>query len=623
MSASSLLLALDPEQQAAVTAPADAVIVVAGAGSGKTTVLTQRIIQRIDNATADAEHTLAITFTREAAGQLRRRTPKGVHTGTFHAVAFSLIRQRLTDQGKSVPTVLTNKFGIMNEALRGIRSRVQINEALAEVEWMQARALSPATYASAARDAKRSTASSPDDIATAFVEYDKLKRKRGVVDLGDLLVRATDDIVSNREHAEVVRWRYRHILVDEAQDMNPQQFAFFQALRGDRRDVFVVGDPLQAIYGWNGAEPTLFDRLPDELGGATVVRLLNNYRCSPSIVAAGLHVLTSNGIRAQARAVRHDTERIDVLHHSDEIEEARVVAGRVVDAHRRLRRWADIAVLVRTNAQREHILKALGDASVPVSNGATSALVAPLLQEVAALTNRYALADWALELRVAATPDSPEMSVVELVEDFLREHPAGPANGNMFMSWYNTGASRITPDDGVDILTFHAAKGREWHTVVIAGMEKGLLPHSSARSAPQKAEEVRLAYVAITRAAERLVITTAASRNGRKATPSPFLTGLPLGDTTTSKMPSELRRVANDGPGASAIDTLTAWRRERARVLRTSERAVCSDAVLRSLADNLPTSIASLADIVGTMTAESLAPSLLPVLARFSGSNPQ
>ena len=241
VSASSLLLALDPEQQTAVTAPADAVIVVAGAGSGKTTVLTQRIIQRIDNASADAEHTLAITFTREAAGQLRRRTPKGVHTGTFHAVAFSLIRQRLTDQGKSVPTVLTNKFGIMNEALRGIRSRVQINEALAEVEWMQARALSPATYASAARDAKRSTTSSPDDIATVFVEYDKLKRKRGVVDLGDLLVRATDDIVSNRDHAEIVRWRYRHILVDEAQDMNPQQFAFFQALRGDRRDVFVVG----------------------------------------------------------------------------------------------------------------------------------------------------------------------------------------------------------------------------------------------------------------------------------------------------------------------------------------------------------------------------------------------
>jgi DNA helicase-2/ATP-dependent DNA helicase PcrA len=623
MSASSLLLALDPEQQAAVTAPADAVIVVAGAGSGKTTVLTQRVIQRIDNGSADAEHTLAITFTREAAGQLRRRTPKGVHTGTFHAVAFSLIRQRLTDQGKSIPTVLTNKYGVMNEAIRGIRSRVQVGEALAEVDWMQARALTPATYAAAAREAKRVTTAQLHDIATLFIEYDKLKRKRGVVDLGDLLVRATDDIASHREHAEVVRWRYRHLLVDEAQDMNPQQFAFFQALRGDRRDVFVVGDPLQAIYGWNGAEPSLFDRLPDELGGATVVRLQNNYRCSPAIVTAGLHVLTSNGVAARARAVRHDSERIEILHHADELDEARVVADRVVDAHRRLRRWADIAVLVRINAQREPILKALSDAGVPVSTGATSALVAPLLQEVAALTNRYALADWALELRVAATPDSPEMSVVELVDDFLREHPAGPANGNMFMSWYNTSASRVTPDDGVDVLTFHAAKGREWHTVVIAGMEKGLLPHSSARTTAQKAEEVRLAYVAITRAAERLIFTTAASRNGRKSTPSPFLAGLPLGDTTTSKMPTELRAVVDEAPAASAMDALTAWRRERARVLRTSERAICSDAVLRSLADNLPQSTEALAGIVGAMTADSLAASLLPVLARFAPTNPQ
>jgi DNA helicase-2/ATP-dependent DNA helicase PcrA len=623
MSASSLLLALDPEQQVAVTAPADAVIVLAGAGSGKTTVLTQRIIQRIDNGSADAEHTLAITFTREAAGQLRRRTPKGVNTGTFHAVAFSLIRQRLTDQGKAIPTVLTNKYGIMNEAIRGIRSRVSINEAMNEADWMQARALTPSTYATGASEAKRGTTASHDDIATVFVEYDKLKRKRGVVDLGDLLVRATDDIVSHRDHADVVRWRYRHLLVDEAQDMNPQQFAFFQALRGDRRDVFVVGDPLQAIYGWNGADPTLFDQLPDKLGGATVVRLLNNYRCSPAIVAAGLHILTSNGVAARARAVRHDSERIEILRHADEFDEAGIVADRVVDAHRRLRRWADIAVLVRINAQREPILKALAGAGVPVSTGATSAVVAPLLQEVAALTNRYALADWAIELRAAVTSDSPEMSVVDLVDDFLREHPAGPANGNMFMSWYNTSASRVDPDDGVDVLTFHSAKGREWHTVVIAGMEKGLLPHSSARTAAQKAEEVRLAYVAITRAAERLILTTVASRNGRKATPSPFLDGLPLGDTTTSKMPTELRAVAGDTPAASAMDTLVAWRRERARVLRTSERSICSDAVLRNIADTLPQSNEELATIVGAMTADSLASSLIPVLARFAPTNPQ
>ena len=150
MSASSLLYALDAEQHQAVTAPADAVIVLAGAGSGKTTVLTQRIDYRIDNATADAEHTLAITFTREAAAQLRRRTPRGIHTGTFHAIAFALLRQRCTDQGRPLPTVLTNRYGIVNESIKFIRSRVNVSEALSELEWLQARALTPPAYAAAA-----------------------------------------------------------------------------------------------------------------------------------------------------------------------------------------------------------------------------------------------------------------------------------------------------------------------------------------------------------------------------------------------------------------------------------------------------------------------------------------
>jgi DNA helicase-2/ATP-dependent DNA helicase PcrA len=623
MSASSLLLALDPEQHTAVTAPADAVIVLAGAGSGKTTVLTQRIIQRIENASADAEHTLAITFTREAAGQLRRRTPRGVHTGTFHAIAFALIRQRLTDQGKSIPGVLTNKFGVMNEAVRGIRSRVAVAEALGELEWMQARALTPSTYPKAAADAKRFSNSKPEELVSVFSEYEKLKRNKGVVDLGDLLVRATDDIVSQREHADVVHWRYRHILVDEAQDMNPQQFAFFQALRGDRRDVFVVGDPLQAIYGWNGSDPSLFDSLPDSLGGATVVRLVNNYRCSPAIVAAGIHVLTSNGIPASARAVRHDSEKITISAHHDEADEAKAIVDYAMDAHRSLRRWADIAVLVRTNAQRDLVVDALKRLDIPVATGGTSALIAPLLQEVSALTNRYALADWALELRMATEANSPEMLVVNLVDDFLGDHPFGAANGSMFMSWYNTSASRPSPDDGLDILTFHAAKGREWHTVIIGGAEKGLLPHSSARSAAQKAEETRLAYVAVTRAAEKLYITSAGSRNGRTSHPSPFFTQLPLGETMAVRMPKELRSVASGAAPTSPIAVLMTWRKERARVLRTSERSICSDAVLRSLADTLPQTREALANVVGSMTADSLATSLLPVLAGFAPANPQ
>lgn len=622
MTAASLLLALDAEQRAAVTAPADAVIVLAGAGSGKTTVLTRRIAHRIEDASADAEHTLAITFTREAAAQLKMRSPRGIHTGTFHAVAFALLRQRLTDLNRSVPTILTNRNGMMKEAAQTLRMRVPIFEALTEYEWMQARALTPNDYPSAATTAKRSV-KTPDTLVRLFEEYERLKKFRGVLDIGDLLAKATDEINGSVDYAGAVHWRYRHLLVDEAQDMNPQQFAFLEALRGGRRDVFIVGDPLQAIYGWNGADPRLFDNLPQTLGGATVVHLRNNYRCSPVVVDAGLHILRSNGVPAEAIAVKLDGEAITIDAFDDENAEANGIATLVSTSRRGVRRWADVAVLVRTRAQRDLVIGAFEKAGIPVSASAASAVIAPLLQEVAALTNRYVLADWSLELRIASEKDSPEHELAVLVDEFLAAHPAGPANGNMFMSWFNTSAPRPTGDDGVEVLTFHAAKGREWHTVVIAGAEKGVLPHSSAKTPAQRAEEVRLAYVAVTRAAERLCITWARERNGRKATLSPLVADLPLGETTRAAMPTDLRDMANTGNKETALGALREWRRDRARRLGTTESAVCADALLQRIADRSPTTTDELAEIVGPMTAETLAPEVLAVLVGFARSNPQ
>ena len=622
MTAASLLLALDAEQRAAVTAPADAVIVLAGAGSGKTTVLTRRIAHRIEDASADAEHTLAITFTREAAAQLKMRSPRGIHTGTFHAVAFALLRQRLTDLNRSVPTILTNRNGMMKEAAQTLRMKVPVFEALTEYEWMQARALAPNDYPAAATTAKRSV-KAPDTLVRLFEEYERLKKFRGVLDIGDLLAKATDEINGSVDYAGAVHWRYRHLLVDEAQDMNPQQFAFLEALRGGRRDVFIVGDPLQAIYGWNGADPRLFDNLPQTLGGATVVHLRNNYRCSPVVVDAGLHILRSNGVPAEAIAVKLDGEAITIDAFDDENAEANGIATLVSTSRRGVRRWADVAVLVRTRAQRDLVIGAFEKAGIPVSASAASAVIAPLLQEVAALTNRYVLADWSLELRIASEKDSPEHELAVLVDEFLAAHPAGPANGNMFMSWFNTSAPRPTGDDGVEVLTFHAAKGREWHTVVIAGAEKGVLPHSSAKTPAQRAEEVRLAYVAVTRAAERLCITWARERNGRKATLSPLVADLPLGETTRAAMPTDLREMANTGNKETALGALREWRRDRARRLGTTESAVCADALLQRIADRSPTTTDELAEIVGPMTAETLAPEVLAVLVGFARSNPQ
>jgi DNA helicase-2/ATP-dependent DNA helicase PcrA len=245
-----------------------------------------------------------------------------------------------------------------------------------------------------------------------------------------------------------------------------------------------------------------------------------------------------------------------------------------------------------------------------------------LLQEVAALTHRYALADWALELRMASEPDSPEFLLSEQVNEFLQDHPTGAAHGSMFMSWLSTVGQRTNlSEDGIELLTFHAAKGREWNTVFIAGAEQGLLPHSSSRTAAQKAEEVRLAYVAITRAAEKLFVTHAAERNSRKANPSKYFVNLPLGETTTARMPEEIMQYAKAVSAATPKGALRAWRKERARLLNTTEVGICNDATLARLEKELPTSPEELASIFGALTAESLAPSLLPLLAQFTAPN--
>jgi DNA helicase-2/ATP-dependent DNA helicase PcrA len=193
----------------------------------------------------------------------------------------------------------------------------------------------------------------------------------------------------------------------------------------------------------------------------------------------------------------------------------------------------------------------------------------------------------------------------------------------MFTSWYNTSAARPGADDGVEVLTLHAAKGREWHTVVIAGAEKGLLPHASARVASQKAEEVRLAYVAITRAAERLHVTWSRLRNGRKTTPSPFIVDLPLGESTRAPMPDELVEIARNTHTGTLVGALRNWRRTRALQLGVTEVAVCADGLLQRIADAQPRSASQLAELVGPLTAESIGPSLLPVVARFARSDAQ
>jgi DNA helicase-2/ATP-dependent DNA helicase PcrA len=152
-----------------------------------------------------------------------------------------------------VPNIVHNRPNLVVTAAGASPLGSRSRELLIEIDWAHARMVTPQDYVVAVKREQRTTFADPKEIGVVYRDYETLKRKRHVVDLDDLLLRVVDDMRSDESYAEAVRWRFQHLFVDEAQDMNPLQYALFDAIRGGREDVFVVGDPLQAIYGWNGA----------------------------------------------------------------------------------------------------------------------------------------------------------------------------------------------------------------------------------------------------------------------------------------------------------------------------------------------------------------------------------
>jgi DNA helicase-2/ATP-dependent DNA helicase PcrA len=620
-----LLDGLDEQQRQVVTCPPSATIVRAGAGSGKTRVLTHRIAHRILSGSAQAQHVLAITFTREAAGEMRRRLAtlgvarheSGTPTvGTFHAIALSLLRQRLADLGQGMPGIVHNRTAIAVAAAEHHAMGRRPRDLLTEIDWAHARRIAPQAYAQAVKREQRPTPAPAADIADLYRRYETLKQRRRVVDLDDLITRVVDEMHRHPDYADAVRWRFRHLFVDEAQDMNPLQYDLLETIRGTRSDVFIVGDPLQAIYGWNGSDHRLFDNLPNVLSHPTIFTLPRNYRCSPHIVAAARHVAAVGGHRVEVRAVREHGDPVRVVGFADEQHEAEGIArllwGLAPTAG--AQPWASTAVLVRTNAQHAPIAASLARHGIPVHASRQSPEIRAAVDLAAQCAGRHALATWAIDVMNDST-DEAERTVADLVNQFLRLDQPGTVDGRSFAAWVAANATETTvAGSGVELLTFHGAKGREWDCVIVAGAEVGLLPHRSASSSEQRAEESRLAYVALTRASNTLIITHAAVRGGRTAGPSPLIADIPVTEVSqgATAFPTRVPRT-RDGHDV-LLDTLLEWRRVAARRILQDPSSICSDAELAVLAETRPATVEALASILGPLTATRLSGDLLPLL---------
>jgi DNA helicase-2/ATP-dependent DNA helicase PcrA len=549
-----LLRGLTAAQQQAVMSLDPSLCVLAAAGSGKTTVLVRRVARRILDGSARAEHSLVVTFTRKASRELRGRlerlgVPGGVSAGTFHALAFAQLRRHWADRDIRPPAVMDEPSRLVRAALgaRGPHKAAQVAAVLGEIHWAQVSMLHPDDYAAAAQRAGRDTVlgRSHLDVAEVYAAYTAEKSRRNVLDLDDLVARCATVLEEDRAAAAAQRWRIRHVFVDEFQDVNPAQWRLLKAWLGDHCDLFVVGDPRQAIYAWNGADPTLLDRLPELLPGTTVLRLDDNHRSTPQVIGAARAVLGAD----PGQASRPDGPSPVVDGFDDDDAEAAAVARWLRRAHRPGRPWSHLAVLARTNARLDPIARALERAGIPHRMGGDAKEAATARRALAELRRapktrhlRSALAELVMtdqaradeETRESGGDDGPvserglPRALAQLADEHALEFP--DATVGEFLDWVAAGGDsnmELEPLDGVELSTFHRAKGLEWPAVAVVGLEDGMVPIIYATTRQAIAEERRLLYVALTRAEDELWCSWARTRRAGDRTwrcdPSPLL----------------------------------------------------------------------------------------------------
>ena len=621
MDAGALLAGLDEEQRRAVTTESQLVAVVAGAGSGKTRVLTRRVAYRVATGSAEELHTLVLTFTREAAGELRRRLPRlglagRVTAGTFHAVAHGMLQQRWRDLDQRPRSVSADRNrAIARLAPAGVDAGL-LSDA---VGWATARRLTPAAYEAAVRRGEHRSLIAPNVVAQTLDAYRRDKQARQTVDLDDLLGLTVDALEGETDYASAQRWRFRHILVDEAQDLNPLQHRLLDLLRSGRDDLYLVGDAAQSIYGFNGSDPSLLLEVERRFPGVEVVRLPANHRCTPQIVAAGVHVLARSDQPAELRSARPDDRVVRIASHADEQAEAAAVARTIDGLDPSLARTGRVAVLARTNAQLPGVARALAAIGVPVRHSVhgTGSRLQPVVAHAYRLGDGLHLRTWAHDALEAGddagSQATPEREVAHAILDFLRANPLG--DGAAFRAWVDATDPFGESTHGVELLTFHGAKGREWHTVLLVGCETSLVPHRSATTNAARAEEARLLYVAITRATDELIVNWAQRRGGYQRRLTPLLDGFVSTPAEVSPPPGDL--VAVPRPERElALDRLVAWRADAARAAGILPQELCPDPMLSTIVDHPPADAAELDTIsgFGALTSRRLFPGIAAAL---------
>lgn len=355
------LTELNPEQLEAVCHDSGPLLVLAGAGSGKTRVLTYRIAYLIKEAGVRPENILAITFTNKAAREMRSRVEKvlpfeahDLWVMTFHAASLRILRREIHHLGRDGAFVIydeDDRRALVRECLKEIgldEKRYTPGGMIAAVSWAKNRLVGPQEYALRAGNRYEET------VAQVYALYQEKLKQYNALDFDDLLLEAVRLFQEYPDVLERYRRRFRYILVDEYQDTNHTQYVWVNLLAGGHRNLMVVGDPDQSIFSWRGADITNILNFERDYPEARVIKLESNYRSSSSILAAADSVIKFNRMRKEKvlRPVKGEGETPVLFVARDEVAEADFIGERISALRREEgRSYRDFAVLYRTNAQ--------------------------------------------------------------------------------------------------------------------------------------------------------------------------------------------------------------------------------------------------------------------------------
>ncbi|WP_447586702.1 DNA helicase II [Pseudoxanthomonas mexicana] len=677
MDVSHLLDDLNPAQRDAVSAAPGHYLVLAGAGSGKTRVLTHRIAWLNEVHGVPAHGILAVTFTNKAAGEMRARADvqlrngsRGMWIGTFHGLAHRLLRLHWQE------AKLPETFQVLDsdDQQRLVKRVVQAME-LDEGKY-------PPKQLTWWINEQKDEGRRPEHIQPApnddwldvrrqvYAGYQERCDRAGLVDFAELLLRAHELLRDTPALLAHYRMRFREILVDEFQDTNAIQYAFVRVLAGDTGHVFVVGDDDQSIYGWRGAKVENMQQFLRDHPSARTIRLEQNYRSSANILGAANAVIAHNPgrIGKQLWTDTGDGEPIDLYAAYNEMDEARFVVERIRQWVRDGGSLGDVAILYRSNAQsrafeeallseqlpyrvyggmrffeRAEIKDALAYLRLVANRGDDAAFERAVntpargigertLDEVRRLARNARVSLWGAAMLATQGTDlagrarnalaafmalveqlageTAELDLAErvdhvLVRSGLREHWAKESRGGLdsesrtenldelvsvasrfvrridddeategmselvaFLSYaaLEAGEGQVEAgEDGVQLMTLHSAKGLEFPLVFLAGLEEGLFPSNrSLDESGRLEEERRLAYVGITRARQKLVLTYAEARrlHGQDmyGIPSRFLREIPASLLNEVRPRVQVSRPASGfatrpAPGHASLET--------------------------------------------------------------------